>query len=381
MESKEDIFELIYLSFIKKFNKFLIITGVIGLRFRKFLALPYCYFKFVNWNECKKTRMQVAIDFCYIFFKLKYYPENYGYCRLWEIDKKFWKYYYGSNYDAYQSYKLQKEVQRKEYRILFDDKEVSSQICEAMGINVPKIFDIIQPNDDIFERIKKIAIKNNLKKLIIKPTRGSGGYGVRLVIINDDGSICIKRNSDVVSISNLVIDQRYLLQEFIVQDNKLSRLTSAASIRISTLLTNKNNVLFLNSEINTAINNNIVSNWSAGGVSIGVRPEDGSLMDFGFDKNGKKYSEHPTTRIKFSEYVVPMWREISDLAIKTQKYFKYYKLLGLDITLSNRGPVLLEINATPDLAGSEQTSGPLLASDKIREEFINYDLLINNMFK
>ena len=83
-------------------------------RFLRFLALPYCFSK-VNWKECTKTKTQVAFDFLYIFFRLKYFPDNYSPCRLWEKNRAEWAYYYGSNYDPYQRRQLRKVVQPAAY--------------------------------------------------------------------------------------------------------------------------------------------------------------------------------------------------------------------------------------------------------------------------
>jgi len=54
-------------------------------------------------------------------------------------------------------------------------------------------------------------------------------------------------------------------------------------------------------------------------------------------------------------------------------------MLGPDITLTCNGPILYEINATPDLSSTEQSCGPLLKNERILEEFKKYDLLINNL--
>jgi len=320
----------------------------------------------------------VILDFLYIFFKLKYYPENYGYCRLWEKDRDSWKYYYGSNYDAYQSYKLGKEVQRKEYQILFKDKEVCHKMCTGAGLRVPHIYGALDPNEDYISKLRDLT--SHHEKLVIKPVIGHGGHGVQLVK-NINGSILLGDSINSYNLEDLVLTERHLIQEFIEQDDRLSILTSSASIRIITLYTRSGEVLVINSEINTAVDNNIISNWSAGGVAISIDIKSGRLHETGFDKQGHMHYEHPTSNIKFSDYVIPDWSEIVEFAINIQKAFPYYRILGPDITLSHYGPMLYEINATPDLAGSEQSNGPLLANEEVLHEFMQYDLLINDAFK
>lgn len=377
MEKSNDIVERLYWTTKSGCSGIAPIVRTAIIRIRKFLALPYCYFRFVDWDECQASRFQVILDFLYIFFKLKYYPENYGYCRLWDKDRDSWKYYYGSNYDAYQSFKLGKEVQRKEYQILFKDKEVCHQMCTGAGLPMPQIYGVLDPNEDYVSRLRDISSYHD--KLIIKPVIGHGGYGVQLVT-NVNGSILIGNSEDRYKLDKLEINERHLIQEFIEHDDRLSILTSSASIRIVTLYTRSGEVIVMNSEVNTAVDNNIISNWSAGGVAISVDIESGRLNETGFDKQGRMYHKHPTSDIKFSEYVIPDWSELVRFAISIQKAFPYYRILGPDITLSPNGPMLYEINATPDLAGSEQSNGPLLANKKVLEEFKRYDLLINDAF-
>ena len=79
-------------------------------RLVRFLALPYCYLRLVDWRQCRASRVRVLLDLLYIFFRLKYFPGNYSPCRLWEKERRQWVRYYGSGYDAYQRARLQREV-------------------------------------------------------------------------------------------------------------------------------------------------------------------------------------------------------------------------------------------------------------------------------
>ncbi len=243
-----------------------------------------------------------------------------------------------------------------------------------------RVFGVLDPGEDYLSKLKTIMFTSQQDKLIIKPTIGYGGGGVQLAF-KEDEKIYIMQRGTTIDVNKFKITERYLVQEFIEQIEELSKLTSSASIRLITLLTKAGEVIFLSGEINTAVNNNYVSNWSAGGVGIGVDTETGKLREVGYDKYGHKYTEHPTSKIKFADYTIPKWEEICVFAKKIQETFPYYKLLGPDITLSRDGPILYEINATPDLSSTEQYNGPLLANKKIREEFNRYNLLINNTLR
>jgi hypothetical protein len=352
------------------------VVATVFLRMRKFLALPYCYYKFLIIKPKNISKIDVIKDFLYIFFVLKYYPENYGYCRLYEKKRSEWKYYYGSNYDAYQKYKLEKEVQRKEYKILFEDKMICEQLCRSLELSTPRSFGMIDPgeyriNKDFFDKYNVTQ-----DKIMIKPIGGSAGKGI-LFIEKMEGEFKIRDSRNKLYGDAVRLSDRCLLQEFVELDEELKKIASAVSMRFLTFFTRSNSVLLMACEILTSVDNNYVSNWSAGGIAIAVDIDSGKLFENGYDKFGNKYSVHPTSNIRFSEYKVPQWELLKEFSIKVQKSFPYYRLLGPDISLTVDGPILYEINAIPDLASSEQTCGPLLKNPAIYKEFKNYNLLIN----
>lgn len=380
MENGNDIAEILYLKLKQHIIAAFTIGGTFFVRFRKFLALPYCYFKFVNWEECTSSRYQVIKDFLYIFFWLKYYPENYSYCRFWEKDRDQWKYYYGSNYDAYQKYKLEKEVQRKEYQIIFSDKEVCQQMCDGTGLKMPRCVGVLDPSEDYRQKFESFFKSGAANQLIVKPARGSSGQGIVFAEYNGD-KIHLKKKSHSFDLNSFVIKERCIVQEVVQLDERILMLTSAASFRIVTLLTKSNEILALSGEMLLAVDGGFLSNWSAGGITVGIDLDSGMLMEYGFDKLGLTYKKHPKTGVEFKEFKVPNWKEILTFAKKVQETFPYFKMLGPDIALSKEGPVLYEINATPDLASSEQVVGPYLSVKRIREEFGKYNLLINKYQK
>jgi hypothetical protein len=348
-------------------------------RFVRLLALPYCYFFIVNWKACPRSRFQVMSDLLYIFFKLKYYPDNYSSCRFWEKDRNEWVYYYGSSYDPYQKRQLSKAVQRLEYQVLFEDKEVCQQLCEAAGLDIPVCYCILDPNDDYKAKIREIFKENTARRIIIKPVRGSAGRGIVIAYVTGD-RIMVRSGNEERALENFTLESRAIVQEIIIQQAQIAKISSSSlnTVRVLTLLTRQQDVIILGTSMRFGVAGSYVDNWSAGGVALGVDKETGRLLKFAFDKKGNSHTHHPSSGIKFDGFQVPRWNEIINLAIKTQRLFPYYMLLGMDIAVSDKGPVLIEINAFPDLVFQEQTSGPLLKDNRILEEFARYDLLVND---
>ena len=352
-------------------------------RILRFIALPYCYLFLVNWKECTSSKIQVLKDLLYIFFQLKYFPYNYSPCRLWEKDRKTWSFYYGSSYEPYQRQKLRREVQRYEYLSIFDDKEVCELLCRGIGVYLPRYFGTISPDIDYRGEISKVFSNFNIHKIIIKPTNGQGGKGIAIAVF-ENGKINVWLKENIVELSKFKLEEKSILQEVIIQNDVISNISSSSvnTIRVLTLLTNSNEAIVLSTSMRFGVGNSYIDNWSAGGVAVGVEKKCGHLHKIAFDKKGKRYLKHPVSKIQFDGFQVPCWKEIVNLAKDIQKACPFFKLLGMDIALTqDNKPVLIEINPNSDIVFQEQTAGPLLTDTRTYNEFKNYNLFVNKYQK
>jgi len=347
----------------------------------RFMLLPYCYFRLINWNECTSSRIQVVKDLFYIFFKLKYFPDNYGPCRLWEIDRSKWSLFYGSSYNSYSRSKLRKEVQPYEYQILFNDKAVCELLCKGLDERIPKAYGVIEPSDRYKEKIIDIFDRDNCEKLMIKPVLGHAGRGI-VMAVKDENKISVMTGKITIKLHDFILDGKYLLQEFVVQDAVVAKISSSSlnTIRLVTLYTKSGEVLVVSSSMRFGMDA-FVDNWSSGGLAVGVKLGNGRLKKIAYDKYGKQYTKHPVSGETFDNFQIPMWDKIMQTATNVQAAFPFYKLLGMDIAVSEKGPVLIEVNANSDLIFQEQTSGPLLKDKRVLSEFGKYNLLINKYQK
>jgi hypothetical protein len=374
-----DFFENLYLIIAKTSKDIFHALVPYCRRFLRFIALPYCYFKLVNWEECNASHYQVLKDLLYVFFKFKYFPDNYSLCRLWEKDRNQWRYYYGSIYDPYQRGRLRKEVQKKEYEILFEDKNVCYQLCKAANLPLPMQYACIDDSDECKSIITNILDSNPDVKIIIKPVGGIGGRNI-ILAYKKNNRIIIKKKKEELSLEQFVAPGLSVLQEYIQQHEKLSAISpSTNTIRIITLLTKEREVLLIGAYMRFGIDEAYVDNVSSGGISIGIDIDKGVLKENAYDKRGRLYAYHPTSNFIFYNFEIPYWPDVLALAKKIQDSFFYYKLLGIDIAITPAGPIIIEINAAPDMVAMEQRYGPILANEKIRKAFAEYNLLINKL--
>jgi hypothetical protein len=342
----------------------------------RFLALPYCFAYQINWKECKKSKIKVFFDLLYIFFFLKYYPYNYSPCRLYEKNRKGWHLYYGSIYDPYQKMKLSKEVQREEYKIIFNDKEVCYQLCDYFRFPLPPQYGILDPKSNYTKSLIDIYESNLPSTLIIKPILGSGGKGI-LISYKDENSIKIRDKNQIIRLEDFKLYQRSVVQELLLPHPKISfGFKCFNTVRIVTLLTKSNEVLILGSFLRIGLGSSYVDNISSGGIKVSINIKNGHLNNRAHDSNCRVYDKIPDRDIDFSGFEIPFWEDVIKLSKKIQSRFSYYKLLGIDIGITSDGPVLIEINPSHDNIGLEQATGPLLANQKIKNAFKEYNLIL-----
>jgi glutathione synthase/RimK-type ligase-like ATP-grasp enzyme len=347
-------------------------------RIIRFCLLPYCYFKLIPWDECTKSRLEVAKDLLYIFFKYKYYPDNYGPCRFWETDNREWSYYYGSSYEPYQRKRLRRFVQRYDYQILFNDKEFWEQFCQGLQLSMPRYFGVLEPDSNYKGHIENYFADPSTKKLILKPIQGHAGSGIMLAEFTSQG-IEIKTAERIYSLKDFKLPDKCVVQEVIEQHPDVAEFSSSSvnTIRIVTLWTKNNDIILVSGSMRFGQGDSFVDNWSAGGVSVGIDTDAGTLKKYAYDKHGNRYVEHPVSGKKFEGFQIPEWHQAVAMARRIQEVSPFYRLVGCDIAMTESGPVLIEANADPDIVYQEQVSGPILADKRVFDEFKKYDLLIN----
>lgn len=341
----------------------------------RFLALPLCFFAMVNWRECRRNPLIVAFDLLDIFFRLGYFPDNYSKQRLWEVPRGDWKYYFGSPYNPFQKARLNRSVQPARYYILFEDKEVTRQLCESMDVTLPDTVAVVRKGEDPGQVLAREHLPAGTE-LIAKPSAGAAGAGILLLCRHESGWSVRSKDGQPAPMPTAMADT-VVVQRLVDQHPDLVRVygTSLNTVRMLTILGPDGEPRLVSSFLRFGTGKNLVDNWSAGGVAVGVDNETGRAFDLAYDRLGRRYQVHPDSGVRFADVAVPHWNDARRMALSVQRNFPYYRLLGHDIAISPTGPVLIELNAFPGLIGQEQTCGPLLKSPENLRDFLHYGLL------
>lgn len=345
----------------------------------RFIGLPYCYFFLVNWEQCTASRLQVAKDMLYIFFVLRNFPDNYGHCRFYEKPRSEWVYYFGSNYNPFQRGRLFKSVQPPEYQVVFEDKEVCQKLLEGHGFPVPRYIGTLLADLPFRTQLADLLASEPAGTYYVKPVMGSAGKGVLVVERTAEGRLQAAGRPLEDRVGTSAARERYIVQGRVEQDERMAAVHPASvnTIRTLTLMRKSGEVVVIGASVRFGVGDSGVDNWSAGGIAIGVDRKTGQLFPHGFGKQGVGNTHHPVSGVEFGSFRIPRWDDVVELSQRVQSRFSFYRILGLDVAIGRDGPVVIEVNAYPDFAGQEQSSGPLLKDPEVLEAFREYDLLYN----
>ena len=75
--------------------------------------------------------------------------------------------------------------------------------------------------------------------------------------------------------------------------------------------------------------------------------EKGIIYKPAIDKKGKIYIEHPVTNTKIEGFQIPYFKEAIKMVKDASKVVPQVGLVGWDIAITNKGPVMIEGNQLP----------------------------------
>ena len=205
-----------------------------------------------------------------------------------------------------------------------------------------------------FEDLKTFS--DGLESFFYKPAFSYGGIGIQKFFLNG------KQNLSAIydEIVKLPVG---LLEETVVQDKEMDKLCPnlLQTVRF-TVFKHKDGPRILFATLKTSIyKNSIVDNATSGGVFANIDLDTGMLQtnayrflssyedieNFGihlFDENG--LDSHPVTGTKFKGFQLPRFNESKEFVLDIAKNVNFYnrRLLGIDIAITEKGPVLIEVN-------------------------------------
>lgn len=247
---------------------------------------------------------------------------------------------------------IEKKLNSPGYYSILEDKYFFYKVLEGNGFRSPRNLYLIDTSGiyDLESR-EFISRESFLQRELdgfCKIINGYGGGKIYRLEIKGAGLLLNKEPMDVSDFLKLLGNDKYMIQERIVQHAVMDELNPSCvnTIRMLTIRTGQTTHL-LEDYLRIGINNSYVDNGSSGNIITGIR-EDGRLLDLayssGIESATYTMDTHPQTGVRFSDFTIPCYKEAVAMVKDLHQHYQQFFMVGWDIGLSPDGPIVIEGN-------------------------------------
>ena len=217
-----------------------------------------------------------------------------------------------------------------------------------------------------------MAERSPTGRVFAKPVNDKKGAGAMLI-----RSPLSEQTTEEVRERALRVD--YFFQEAIDQHPEINRLHPGClnTLRILTGTANDGSFPSLSAVLRVGQGSKPIDNSHAGGLVVGVDLETGQLRPRAhvfFQFGGATHERHPETGVAFDGFEVPFFAEAVGLAQRAHSQLPLL-YVGWDIGISPDGPVLIEGNSGPYIAGLEIPVGGFKADPVARAFLVEHGVV------
>jgi hypothetical protein len=289
------------------------------------------FFNYVNkvHERNKKNKLLIIIDMIYCGLVYQSGYVDYDLFKMDEMNRKQRKTVVtrGINNQFVKYFNNMKNTNLFLNKILFNERFNSFLKREWIVLN--------DNADDFYKFLE------NKEYIIAKPTSGTCGKGIEKILVKD-----FKDKKELFDY--LISKNLFLIEEMIIQDERISKLYPHAinTIRMITLSKNNKSTI-LAAYLRIGNNKRFVDNFNSGGMVVPIDIKTGIIKYPALDKNSILYESHPETNTNIIGFQIPDWNEIVSFGKELALVIDDMGMIGWDISLSNKGPLVVEGNEYP----------------------------------
>ena len=198
--------------------------------------------------------------------------------------------------------------------------------------------DFIVPKEDNYNEFLEFLYKHEV--FMSKPYDGLGGADVKKEYSKD-----IENKEEYF---NNAIKNRIFLEELVKQHPDMNKLCekSVNTMRIMTFNDHgKSRIIWMGLRVGNGINS--IDNFHAKGMAVNIDINTGKLVGNAIDKDLNEYEEHPFTHVKFDGFQIPCFEEAKKMVLEASLRSDKILVVGWDVAISDKGPVIIEGNRRP----------------------------------
>ena len=263
------------------------------------------------------------------------------------------------------------EVNHPDYQKMTQNKLTEKALFNLYSIPTPRFFGHLHPTEGLAcdntplrdgHDLERLLEKTRPHAICVKLVEGWGGEGFQAAHVryNDTAPKLVSMvNGATFSTIEFVNNtltlspeyQGYIVEEFCQQHTWYSAInpTSVNTLRIYAMCPPGRPTNILGGYLRVGRHNSITDNASTGGLFFVLNPRSGILGPGVFNEIGSaEYSKHPDSGVQLEGCKVPHWDKVCEIIPKALGVFPNTQYAGLDIAVTQEGPVLIEINCQPD---------------------------------
>jgi hypothetical protein len=204
--------------------------------------------------------------------------------------------------------------------------------------------------------------------LVVKPLEGLGGAGVRVLDIDRSRTplhlhdrstgerFALTPGFDLHRAFFGPSDEGWLVERYFIQHRALAALNASSVNTIRMWVRRRDRsapASCIGGYLRMGRQGSVVDNQSSGGLVCPVDNRSGVLAKAhrGIPER-QLYARHPDSDAQIEGVALPYWEEARDLAARTLECFPGMYFGGLDIAIGPQGPVIVELNPSPDKEGA-----------------------------
>ena len=212
--------------------------------------------------------------------------------------------------------------------------------------------------------LEKIFTEYSGKKLCFKMVVGHGGQGFKAFEISEKNGkytalhLASGRGYDPHELFELLCDENpagWVIEEYIQQHPEMARFnpSSLNTIRMFVYKNNQGTIAPLGSYLRIGAEGSLIDNLEGGGYGIEVDHKTGTLIkDCIFcisDSHPLLFPDRDNVAIEGDR--IPFWKEAEQMGMQALQCYPNTRFLGLDISITKDGPVMIEMNIQPSFLG------------------------------
>jgi alpha-L-glutamate ligase-like protein len=248
-------------------------------------------------------------------------------------------------------------VNPRKYYPLVDDKLLSKRLALQKGINVPELYGMMQYHHEI-RNVLKIAETHD--QFVVKPSMGSGGEGI-IVIVGHDETSFEKASGEIISSEDLMHYLSGILSGLYSLGGQEDKALIEYKVEVAPVFENiayrgipdvrvivyKGVPLMSMVRLPTRESDG-KANLHQGAVGVGVDLNEGITLHG--VHHDRIVHTHPDTNQPIEGIKIPYWEEILTIAALSQE-MTGLGYIGVDVVIDReKGPMVLEFNARPGLS-------------------------------